>query len=300
MDTTAYNTINSLGLIDLVPIHVDDLITKDIDIVREQTTHGQFCWVCQPILCLFVLDHYSEEMVTYLEADSMFFSDPELLFEELGEQSVSLVPHNFSPEFDNTDAAGKFCVQFNTFRNNKSAREVLTYWKSCCFHYNKLYPLVYPGQTSLDNWPERFDCVKIIQHPGAGVAPWNVQHVKLEMFGSAPSVNGVPIVFYHFHEYGRYRNGDHELGNYPLPQNIIDSVYKRYVKEIEIAAAMVHAIDPEFVFRREYENNKKLKEVFHQFSIQNAKRYYSVIKRKIRGTYNVYTDAYFHMNSEGC
>jgi hypothetical protein len=170
---------------------------------------------------------------------------------------------------------------------------VLNYWKSSCLQYTGEKPLVYPGQTSLDDWPERFDGVHVLEHPGAGVAPWNIQHRKVESPNSAPHVDGTPVVFYHFHQYGRYENGAHELGSYPLSTQIIESIYGPYVRAIEAAEQEVRALDPGFSHRRTYRNNKSFGEILKSATGQDFLEYIRILKRKIRGTYNVFPDEYF-------
>ena len=294
MDSLSYRVLIKMQSESLFPINVDELLTPEISAVRERTTHGQFCWVCQPLICEFVLGHSRHDMVTYLEADSLFFSDPEVLFNELGEGSVSLVPHNFSPGFDNASEAGQFCVQFNTFRNDKNARAVLDYWKSNCFEYDKENPFDYPGQTSLDNWPARFDGVRVLTHPGAGVAPWNIQHREIGVSGLVHLVDSVPIVFYHFHQYGRYEDGSHELGHFPLSRQVIGSIYRSYVNAISCAEREVGMFDPEFDYRRTYKNPKSLIQVLRSGSPQDAKEFVTIMKRKLRGKFNVVSDEFFH------
>ena len=293
MDSISYRMMMKMKSRSLVPVNVEELITPELSAARNRTTHGQFCWVCQPFICGFVLDNHDSDMVTYLEADSLFFSDPEVLFRELGDGAVSLVPHKFSPGFDNTIEAGRFCVQFNAFRNNGKARAVLDHWKSCCLEYTAEKPFVYPGQTSLNDWPERFDGAKILEHPGAGVAPWNIQNVTFELVDSVPHVNGVPIIFYHYHQYGRYENGAHELGYYPLSTQIVTSIYGTYVRAIRAAEEKVRVLDPDFSYRRTYKNNKSFSEILKSATKQDLQEYIRILKRKIRGTYNVFPDEYF-------
>jgi len=48
----------------------------------------------------------------------------------------------------------------------------------------------------------------------------NLQHREVESMNPVPHVDGVPVVFYHFHQYGRYENGAHELGYYPLSRRL--------------------------------------------------------------------------------
>jgi len=186
-----------------------------------------------------------------------------------------------------------FCVQFNAFANDTAAREVLDFWRQCCFEYDKSAPTRYPGQTSLDEWPRRFPCVAVLRHPGAGVAPWNIRGYELTLKDSTPYVNGQPAVFFHYHQYGRYRNGAHELGGYPLSQDVIDCFYRPYVREIELAARQVREVDPSFAYRREYPNSGTLRDLLQSFSTSAVKAYLNALKRKIRGRYNVYPDAYF-------
>jgi len=293
MDSISCSMMMKMESASLVPICIDELITPEISAVRGRTTHGQFCWVCQPLICEFILDNYEDEMVTYLEADSLFFYDPEVLFWELGEKSVSLVPHNYSPHFDLTAHAGRFCVQFNAFRRDDVAREILEYWKLNCFKYTKEKPFDTIGQTCLNDLPDRFDGVKIIEHPGAGVAPWNIQHVKFEIRDSVPCVDGVPIVFYHYHQYGRYEDGSHELCDYPISKQIIDSIYKTYIREIAEAERIVRSLDPTFSYRRTYKNNKTFRETIKSTNLKDIYEYLRVLRRKIRGRFNVFPDEYF-------
>lgn len=293
MDTISYGMMMKMKSPSLIPISVDELITPEIAVVRDNTTHGQFCWVCQPLICEFLLDNFDHDMVTYLEADSLFFANPEILFNELGDASVSLVPHNYSPEFDQTASSGKFCVQFNAFRRNNEARAILDYWRLSCFKYNKKNLLTYPGQLCLDDWPERFKGVKVIQHIGAGVAPWNIQQYRFDVINSRPHVDGIPIVFFHYHQYGRCENGSHELTHYPLSKQVINFIYKIYINELAVAEKMVKSVDKTFDYRKSYKNPVAFVDVMKLPTWQNIANYLRVCKRKILGRYNVFPDKYF-------
>jgi hypothetical protein len=297
MDDEAHALLARMAAPNLIPVPVEALITPDVAQLRARTTHGQFCWACQPLICQYVLDHFGVDMVTYLESDSLFFSDPEVLFAELGERSVSLVPHKFSAEFDNSASAGLFCVQFNAFRNDAGAREALADWRAACFRYDKSAPKSYPGQTCLDDWPKRFPCVAVLHDPGAGVAPWNIRGYKLDGNAQSPRVNGAPVVFYHYHQYGRFRSGAHELGSYPMTREVIECFYVPYVHELRAAEAAVRAVDAGFGHRREYADDPKLGD-FLRSPRERFADYLTVLKRKLRGRYNVFPDAHFRERAQ--
>ncbi len=293
MDQTAHDMLRKLNQPNLIPVPLSEIENDETRIVRQRTTHGQFCWVCQPLICIYVLDHFRADMVTYLESDSLFFSDPTVLFKELEGYSVSLVPHRYTPKFDNTKNAGKFCVQFNAFRNDPQARQVLSFWKSNCYKYTKDKPLYFPGQSTLDAWPEQFKCVREIENIGAGVAPWNVQQYAIRNTGNGTYVNDVPLIFYHYHKYCRYDDGSHELGPYPLTKEVIDHIYAPYVKELDEVEKWIQSIDPTFIYRRELKKPKNFIPLVLSFLSEDMKEYLRTVIRKIKGTYNVY-DSGFH------
>ena len=72
-------------------------------------------------------------------------------------------------------------VQFMTFRRDARGLEALHWWRDRCIEW--CYYRVEDGklgdQKYLDDWPERFDGVHVLEHPGGGLAPWNVENYEL-------------------------------------------------------------------------------------------------------------------------
>lgn len=293
MDQVTYEFIRKINAPALIPIHLSEIENKETRAVKEHTSHGQFCWVSQPLVCTYVLEKFTVDIITYLEADSMFFGDPSSLFEELAGYSVSVVPHRYTPRFDQTTISGKYCVQFNAFRNDPEAHEVLNYWKECCFKYTKDKPLYLPGQLCLDQWPEKFKCVKEIQNIGAGVAPWNVQQYAVSRSRDGVFVNGLPLIFYHYHQFCRYEDGSYELGSYPLTRDVIQHIYLPYMEALDAAEVWVKSIDFAFVYRKEIKKPKTLKELLRAPRPADIRPFLSDLLRKMKGTYNVYPADYF-------
>jgi hypothetical protein len=294
MDEASYTLLTKMNLENMVPVNVEDIMTPELQEVRQKANYGQFCWVCQPVVCLYILDTFQPEMVIYQEADALFFADPEILLKEMEGYSVSQVPHNYSPQYDNTDVAGKFCVQFNAFRNNKEGRNVLQYWKQECFRYDKEKPTYYPGQICLDNWETMFPGVRVIANPGAGVAPWNVQ--KFYVHNSNGNVmidDRHPVVFYHYHAFGRYRNGSFELGAYELSEEVRKLIYATYVHELIKSESLVHQTDPTFTYKRLYDDPKTLVHIFSAGVKTVLLQLYRNFKRKRKGTYNIVKPSWF-------
>ena len=252
MDETCERALRVLQLENVVVVSLEEVVTPDLAWIHGRMSFGQICWTSQPLLCRHVLDRCGAEEVTYLEADSYFFADPQLLFDEIGTRSVSLVPHRYSPGFDQTAVSGVFCVQFNLFRNDAPGRELLAIWEQACLLYDKQRGLWYPGQVCMDSWPERSSAVCVVQHKGAGVGPWNVPGSRIGQRDGHPTVDDQPVVFFHFHQVARMDDGRYYVSNYPLGQAAIDLFYRPYLAELERQRRMLSTRIPNFDHFRSY------------------------------------------------
>jgi hypothetical protein len=164
----------------------------------------------------------------------------------------------------------------------------LDYWRENCFKYDKSTPLYLPGQICLNDWETKFNNVAIINHPGAGVAPWNVQKYKVE---KKPTVDGKPVVFYHYHQLARYSNGDFDLGTYPLSNEVIEDLYVPYMNAILKAEKEIKKMSPNFNFRREVSPlphlTSGLFDLIFKLNTKTLKTSLKPLIRKIKGVYNV-------------
>lgn len=232
MDGECNRILNLLKIPDVKVISLDEVISKEILWIYEEMTFGQICWTSQPLLCKYVLKHFKVDHVVYLEADSYFFSNPGILFEEIGHKSVSLVPHNYARQYDSTNTSGIYCVQFNYFLNNVIGNYFLELWMHECFRYNKKRTGYYPGQLCMNQWPAISDEVCVIRNIGAGVAPWNSISFKVDYSIGVPTVNNEPIVFFHFHELAYLSGSKMILTSYALSKETKQFIYANYLKNL--------------------------------------------------------------------
>jgi hypothetical protein len=291
LDELSYETILKLNNSNFVPIVLSEIMSEEVIKLRARTTYPQFCWACQPLVCELVLDKFKAEMVTYLEADSLFFSDPEVLFNEMGEKSVTLAPHNFPADQDQSKTAGTYITHFNAFRNDECGRNILNEWKRNCFLYDKDNPPSFrPGQLLMDEWPDKFDCVHVLQNIGAGVAPWNVESESLKLVNDKLYFNEIAVVFYHFHKYARTVDGRHDLGDYKISTNTIALVYQEYARSIDLAKQQVAKMNNTFDYIRLVDSPITLRRLLSSFSVNNLLKYLRLMKLIWMGRYNVITN----------
>jgi hypothetical protein len=76
----------------------------------------------------------------------------------------------------------------------------LTWWHERCIEwcYDRYEPDRYGDQKYLDEFPDRFDGVRVSSHVGAGLAPWNTSSHRIERYDGGFLVDGQPLLFHHF------------------------------------------------------------------------------------------------------
>ena len=112
-----------------------------------------------------------------------------------------ITPHRFSPEYAAQAINGIYNVQFLTFRRDRSGLECLRWWHDRCIEwcYYRLEDGKLGDQKYLDDWPERFDGVHVLEHKGGGLAPWNITQYDVGAIDGRVIVDEDPLVFFHYH-----------------------------------------------------------------------------------------------------
>jgi hypothetical protein len=251
-DEEAERLLARLGLEHLSVVSLRELEAHDADLlsVKDDRSPVEYCWTATPALSKFMLDTRPElDEITYLDADLLFFSDPEALFEEMGDASVLITPHRFAPEYAEQEENGIYNVQFMTFRRD-GGMTPLNWWHDRCIEwcYYRLEDGKLGDQKYLDDWPDRFDGMHVLDHKGGGLAPWNASRYELAERAGRVFVDEVPLVFFHYHRVELRRNGRHEWRppGYHVTRSLRRLVYRPYLRELDAALAEIRAVEPGF------------------------------------------------------
>jgi hypothetical protein len=104
-------------------------------------------------------------------------------------------------------------------------------------------------QKYLDNWPVNYDTCHVLEYLGAGVAPWNYAqyHFGHDASGNI-TVDGVPLMFYHFHQFQLLENGKFERLSSFYTSECVEpiSIYKVYEADLPLRLEEVRSIVPDF------------------------------------------------------
>ena len=137
-----------------------------------------------------------------------------------------------------------------TFRRDERGLAALRWWHDRCVEwcYLRLEDGKFADQKYLDDWPERFQGVHVLRHPGGGLAPWNLDRHTLSREDGQVLVDGEPLVFFHFHRVRMRVDGgyDWRAHGYLGLGTAGELVYGPYLAALDAAKRRVRAVDPSF------------------------------------------------------
>lgn len=250
MDEATYRLLGTLHP-GVRRLRLTDVEDADLLRVRPSRSVAEYCWTLSPALCWYVMSTNPDiATLTYLDADLMFFSSVEPLFDEIGIGSIAVIEHRFTSRLAYLEAYGRFNVEWVTFRRDDEGQRCLKTWRDQCIEwcYARLEDGRNGDQKYLDAWPSTYASLRILQHKGVGVAPWNFANYQFAARDGHVMVDDAPLIFYHFHQFqilsgGRY---DYMSTVYSAGSPVPENIYISYSRALEAALLRVRAIDPAF------------------------------------------------------
>lgn len=239
-DQTSYEKLKSHKLKNATIISLTEFEDNELLGIKPTRTSAEYCWTCTPSTIHYCLKTYKLDHCTYIDADIFFYTNVVAIFEEIGQSSIAITGHNYTKKYDQSSTSGKYCVQFVYFRNDIAGISALKWWREACIDwcYARLENGKFGDQKYLDDWPERFQNVHVIQHQGAGVAPWNVQ--KFQLIGQRKIQDQKTqevsnLIFYHFHGL-KYRVEKNQIkvqaSKFDINEEVQKEIYLPYIKQL--------------------------------------------------------------------
>lgn len=252
MDERAHSILSQLRLPFVSLIRLQEVETEALLEAKKDRGVAEYCWTLSPCLPYFVLERRPEiDFITYVDADLLFYSPVQPLFDEIGDASIAIIEHRFSERLKDREVNGRFCVEWVSFRRDEQGMACLSRWRDQCIEwcYYRLEEGRMGDQKYLDEWPARYSACHILMHAGAGIAPWNYSRYRFAHDGQGRiTVDGEPLVFYHFHQFQMLSNGgfDRLSDFYTRECEEPQSVYSAYESVLAAILERVRAVEPGF------------------------------------------------------
>jgi hypothetical protein len=251
LDDETLGTLERLRLDHVELIPVAELERADPALLQAKPGRQpvEYYWTCGPSFLLYLFQHHSGiRLLAYLDADLFFYGDPSPLHRELGDNSILLVEHRHSLiSRDDHAQKGIYNVGLVMFRRTPTGLACLEWWRERCIEWCFVHiePTRFGDQKYLDDWPSRFGEVTVTRHLGAGVAPWNVDNYHYGYEAGRLSVDGDPLVFYHFNRLRVITSWLYDPGLWRYRTTMAPEVkrhlYVPYVRELRAAGDLIRA-----------------------------------------------------------
>jgi len=242
-DELAEEVLHKLNLPNLTVVALRDFEDEQLLAVKKERTRAEYCWTSTSSTILYVLKTLNESHCTYLDADMLFYANPQLLLDEVEatNSSVLITSHRYTRRYDQSFLRGTYCVQFMYFKHDEAGLKVLKQWRNDCLEwcYARVEEGKFGDQKYLDNWIAEFDGVHEMRHEGGGLAPWNVQQYQLSADGNRvirkDTKLDFTVVFFHFHGLQLFENGKFIAAprSYSLAAPVRSRFYNPYVKRLK-------------------------------------------------------------------
>ncbi|MBA4416989.1 MAG: glycosyl transferase [Syntrophus sp. (in: bacteria)] len=241
MDRESFDIVKNINLDTLKPISLDQFEDGDEELLRAKQNRSriEYYFTCSPSLPLFILNHFPKvDAITYLDADLYFFDDPRPIFDEIGNNSIAIIEHRFSPHLKAYYASGIYNVGLLYFKRDNNGISCLARWREQCNEWccDKSEDGKYADQKYLDAWPGLFDNLVVLQHKGANLAPWNIANYDITARNGIVWVDDQPLIFYHFqgikHIFSKLYDSGLSAYQGRFTRTLLNNVYMPYLYNI--------------------------------------------------------------------
>jgi hypothetical protein len=185
--------------------------------VRETRSEHDYCWTLKAPLMVDLLQREAAgTLLTYVDADIAFHSDPTPALDELRDASIGLSDHRYAPAFRSRERwAGRFNTGWISFRHDPDGLAGARWWRERVIEWcrSRVEDGRYGDQRYVEEMPARFGRVAVHEHPGVNVAPWR-DTGDLEAHDGRATIEGRPVLFFHAQSVRLRRPG---RGVEPLP-----------------------------------------------------------------------------------
>ncbi len=240
MDQASFSVLTKLALPSVNLLSLAKFEQKDELLVNAKRNRSkiEYYFTCTPSLPLYILNNWPEvDLITYIDADLFFFASPTPLFDELETKSIAIIGHRYPPHLIELERFGIYNVGWLSFRRDENALDCLNWWRKQCLEwcYDREEDGRFADQKYLDDWPDRFKNVVVLEHKGANLAPWNLGNYQLHSRDrKTVMADEQPLLFFHFHGLKKifqylYDPGWIEYGIKPS-KVIRQQIYKPYLR----------------------------------------------------------------------
>lgn len=237
LDDKTFHVGQSIGQSNLTVTPLSKVETAELTAARQGRNWVEWVWLFQPAFPLHLMKKYDIGHIFWMDGDMWLFDSLKEMFNEIGSADVAISPHRFPPlRAGSVNTVSIYNGGATYFRNTERGRACCQKWLADCIEWDYWWSQPKPGpkrgqkggtQGYLDSWPEEWGA-RVVQHLGCNLAPWNQDHpdYHYEFSDGKITVNGQPLLFYHYQDFKPERDMLAGPGIVPF---VVEYIYRPYV-----------------------------------------------------------------------
>jgi hypothetical protein len=182
---------------------------------RSSRSHIEYVFTCKPAWIRTALESVDAgDLLTFVDADVLFFSSPGPVLAALDGASAGVVPHRFPAARSALERFGRYNAGVVFVRRDAEGTAIVDWWRARCLEWchDRVEGDRFTDQRYLDQWPQRVRRLHVVAHPGVVAAPWNLSSFSLRTDRRPPLVDGEPLILFHFHGFRLLPGGMYDVG----------------------------------------------------------------------------------------
>jgi hypothetical protein len=218
---------------------------------RANRSTLEYYFTCMAALHTYLFETQPDiDGTMYVDSDILFFANPEIIFDSIGDAPAAVIPHNFTPRMRFLERCGIFNAGWTAFRRTQQGLCCLKWWldQSLDWCYDRVEDGRYANQAYLDRFPDIAPATRILRQKGFNCAPWNIGNYKMTERNGQLWVDDEPLIFFHFHgikrRLGLFQIHHSEYGA-PVTWLMRNKLYRPYIAKLLHFERQESAASPE-------------------------------------------------------
>lgn len=191
LDEITFDTLCDLNLPNTSIVNIESLRDEELSGLKNLRNWNELCWTAASCLLSKVVEKsQTGEISVYIDADCFFYGDISKSINELFLRSeITIHAHNFSPDRIHwIKKSGIYNVGLVGGKKGPEFQQCLERWRRQVL--NECVVDQDAGkcgdQTYLNEWPDLYSHLSVMNSSHSGLGPWNLNNYKLQSIKMAP------------------------------------------------------------------------------------------------------------------
>ena len=204
LDEETFNFLTEKNLVNIEIVTLDSIDDEGLKVLKGIRPWNQLCWTSAACLLRSVNSKINEgEIAGYIDADCFFFYDVLKSLQPLQSgSSIAIHEHRYSQDRAKwLNLSGRFNVGLVAGVKGTEFDQCIDRWRIQVLDNCEVD--ISTGkcgdQTYLNEWPELYKNLSILNDKGVAVAPWNLNNYTVSKTKNIIKIDDSDLQFFHFH-----------------------------------------------------------------------------------------------------